>query len=381
MAFETNETEFHRFDNYNDLLTFTENEKDRFSILPIRNFIDNQSCFFDDKYYGTTKEYVEFNEDGFAQMCRRFQLPKAFLSNLSEDNLASKTLNNAFKSKPYIQKLNSHCFVVDTSKSPYHVVGVVSDSYVGYSNQTFIEELQNALSDLEEGYRFQEAYWNNTRLHLRTLSNKIRAGNITGSGGKGKDISEIGVEFQNSMIGDRTLSVSYFIFRLICANGLIVPTGGNEGRVFHRGKPETFADRIERNVIPVLNTLKDVAKHIDELMGIPFDPEKLVESGGAKHVYNVIGLYRSEREERDALRGMKVREFDMKIITRYPNRLGGEISKRVFSSGYRDNQSMFDFINVFTEFAKEQPPRKRLEIEEKAGKLTNWILENKKKFL
>jgi hypothetical protein len=42
---------------------------------------------------------------------------------------------------------------------------------------------------------------------------------------------------------------------------------------------------------------------------------------------------------------------------------------------------MFDFINVFTEYAKNQPTEKKIEIEEKAGVLAGWIAKNRRKFV
>ena len=42
---------------------------------------------------------------------------------------------------------------------------------------------------------------------------------------------------------------------------------------------------------------------------------------------------------------------------------------------------MFDFINIFTEYAQDQPIGKRLEMEERAGVLADRIVKNKRKFV
>ena len=55
-------------------------------------------------------------------------------------------------------------------------------------------------------------------------------------------------------------------------------------------------------------------------------------------------------------------------------------SRRIFDSQWRDNASMFDFINIFTEYAKDLKPIKKIETEEKAGALADWIAKNKRKF-
>jgi hypothetical protein len=41
---------------------------------------------------------------------------------------------------------------------------------------------------------------------------------------------------------------------------------------------------------------------------------------------------------------------------------------------------MFDFVNVFTEYAKDCRPAQKLETEEKAGALAKYIAENARKF-
>ena len=73
-------------------------------------------------------------------------------------------------------------------------------------------------------------------------------------------------------------------------------------------------------------------------------------------------------------------EREAGIIAYIPECHGGEFSSEVFDSTYRNNASMSDFINVFTEHAKSQPADKKIEMEEKAGSLPNWIHKNKKKF-
>jgi hypothetical protein len=41
---------------------------------------------------------------------------------------------------------------------------------------------------------------------------------------------------------------------------------------------------------------------------------------------------------------------------------------------------MWDFINLFTEYAKELNMNDRLIVEERAGEFANWIASNKRKF-
>lgn len=379
MAFTTQKIEEERFDSLVDLKKYLLTERDRFSLVPISGFVDRGAVFSQDEYYGKGNNCIRFNEDGFRSFCQKFQLPVAFLQNLPEAGLATKALNNHLSREDIRERLERCVFVIDEKKKI--VVGVVTESYLGYSNATFLEEIEKVLPNGFDGYDFTVSYWINTRLHLRLLSRDIKAGKVEGKGGTTEDLSRIGIEFRNSLVGDSAVRISYFVYRLVCANGLILQSRRHSGVVHHRGKPETFNSRLKKNLLPVIKSLGSTVKFIEKLMGIPYSPETLVSNGGAKEVYKVLGLSRDEKAQRKKLVGKRINEYDIRIIRAYPERFGGKITKDVFMSRYRDNQSMFDFVNIFTEFAKTQPPRKRLATEEEAGKLANWIMANKRKFL
>jgi hypothetical protein len=75
-------------------------------------------------------------------------------------------------------------------------------------------------------------------------------------------------------------------------------------------------------------------------------------------------------------------QTNVEIIKQIPSLIGGKHSDRVFKSYYRDNASVFDFINVFTEEAHnyDSTPEKRLHIEKEAGNLADFVVKNKKMF-
>jgi len=70
----------------------------------------------------------------------------------------------------------------------------------------------------------------------------------------------------------------------------------------------------------------------------------------------------------------------LSFIEHIPKTYPGKCASRVFNSPYRENATMFNFINIFTEYAKDQPIHQRLEIEEWAGLLADRIVKNKRKF-
>lgn len=279
MAFKTKKVEEKLLDSLEDLKDYLSTEKDRFSIVPIENFVKNGAVFRDDEYYGKNQDSVCFNEDGFRSFCATFRLPRMFLCDLPESGLASRNLNDYLSQDDLKERLCAHSFVLDKKNTA--VVGVVTNKYIGYSNATFLEEVGRALPGGFSSYEFKKSYLINTRLHLRLLSRTIEVGVICKNSDTEKDISKIGIEFRNSMVGDSSLRVSYFVHRLICANGLTVQSK-NAGTIYHRGKPETFNKRIKKNISPVIKSLSHIAKFIEKLMEIPYTPETLVAAGGAK---------------------------------------------------------------------------------------------------
>ena len=127
---------------------------------------------------------------------------------------------------------------------------------------------------------------------------------------------------------------------------------------------------------------------IAQLAIMEFKPDLLVRANCSKIIFNIIQgsrgqilnnfktpniLRKGNKKENKILR-------EAAIINHIPDLFGREYSKKVFNSPYRDNASMFDFINIFTEYAKELNPIEKIAVEEKTGVLAAWIAKNKKKF-
>lgn len=378
MSFRFESSEWYTFDDLPALEEYVKIELEKYVMVPIQNFLDNKACFFEDKYYGHDQLFVKFNEDGIKSFCKVCGIPFDFINNLKEPGLTSMVLNDYLMQDKIKKRISRYNFVMD--QKSYTVSGVVSHSYVGYSNKTFLDDLKKNFPKTISTFDVQTSYVINTRLFLRLLSPEIKAGIVTGTGGTGEDISRVGIQLSNSMLGDRPVKASFFVYRLVCANGLILASLNESGSVRHSGKEETFTKRLETNINPVLRRLKYVPEKIKSLSEINYDAEKIVKLGGAKLVYDIIPLRSWEFEERNRLKGKDLFDYDIKKISQYPFHYGGQYARKVFDSKWRDNQNMFDFINIFTEYAQKLDPLKRVTIEEKSGKLANWILQNKKSF-
>jgi hypothetical protein len=274
------------------------------------------------------------------------------------------------------------------------IIGLVSKTYVTYSNGEFVADIERLLSSVpkDQRFNFHEGFGVNTELTLRFTSVKHH-GIIRGRGGEGEDKTAIGLDFKNSMVGNTAVRINCFLHRLICANGLMVPAAEVLNRVFHSGQRSSLRHRLDRSFAEVTRSLSRLPKLLDTLGAKTFAPEALAKNRSlVERIFDVVpGSKRmiAEKEdlyvrypediaatERERLR----REHDAAMIDRIPKYLGGELSQGVFKARMRESASLFDFINVFTEHANSKRPAERLEIQEKAGALADYLAANSRKF-
>jgi hypothetical protein len=334
------------------------------------------------------------NNYGFQAVCI-VGVSDQTLLRLGTPELASSVLNDLLSGSLEREKKTERAEIVcdEETKS---VIGVVSNKYIGYSNDTFVRDVLICLDEGNNGalfpdtgdLLFKEAYSINSRLFLRLASKSVK-GVVSGSGGTGDDVSEIGVEVSNSMAGGHAVRLSWFVFRLICANGLIRKVGGNQGRVIHSGVEEGFRKRLYASTTGLLRSLGKAKRMIENLGSIPFKAQSLARHADLKLLFSIIpdrdlrveALNQTKnRAYSETLKGTREIERLSDAISALPYCLGGPEALSVFRSRWRDGASMYDFINIFTEHAKTLSNGKKIEAESRAGELAGWIAQNKRKF-
>ena len=131
------------------------------------------------------------------------------------------------------------------------------------------------------------------------------------------------------------------------------------------------------------------ATAVKSLMAMDFDSESLVRTKLTPKVFDIIPGSRSrimaehripKRQKTRMTRGEQT-EYEASIIDHIPKTFAGKYASRVFNSPHRENATMFDFINIFTEYAQTQPIHRQLDMEERAGVLADQIVKNKRKFV
>jgi len=240
-------------------------------------------------------------------------------------------------------------------------------------------------------FEFSKSYSINTHLNLR-LQNKSQKGIIRGKGGIAEDVSVLGLQVSNSMAGGKALRMAYFVERMLCANGLVLPVGGAQARVIHVGGQVKFKQRLYEKMDVVVGSLSTVKETIEQLGDIEFNAGKLVRHADLKALFSIvpdkdlkkIATENFSEDFKDRItqvdKEKRENERNIKRITSIPDLIGGQFSDKVFKSSYRDNATMFDFINVFTEEAHKYKPEQRLQIEKNTGELADFIAKNKQVF-
>ena len=383
-----NETQLDTLADVRDWISDTQRSLIR---LPVEGVLEQGATFLDDAYLGDGETLLHFNQPSFAALCRRLGCRTELLEKLETPTLASQVLNDLLAQRDTRELLRGDEFVMDERTNT--VVGLVSKTYVTYSNDDFICDIENRLGRLskENQLTFHQAYGINTNLTIRYVS-MVEHGLIEGRGGRGPDRSRVGLEFLNSMVGTSSVAINYYLHRLVCANGMMVPAASSVSRVKHSGREDTFQTRLDRSFSEVVRNLSQLKQLLETLGTMPFDPATITEDSGlTDQIFSVINgskqtisekerLYMrlsndASRSEREALR----RDHDARLIELIPKHFGGEDSCKVFKSDFREKATIFDFINVFTEFAKTQGAARKLEIEEKAGSLAKYMAANARK--
>ena len=380
-----------RLKSLEEAKNWAEESQDHLRRVSIKGILENQAIFHDDEYLGDDEVMLRFNEHSIRHFCQRLGFLFDPLAMIETPLLPSQVLNDLIQQSAIKEKLENEEFVVDTRSNI--IMGIVSQTYVGYSNRQFLEDIKNYLNkEAKDEFQFQEAFGINTDLTIRFYSEK-RHGIITGRGGEGEDRTLLGFEFRNSMAGTSAVRINYYLFRLVCANGMMVPAGNTLNRVFHSGNLESFNKRIECCFGEVMRKIESVREMIETLGKIPLVSYKLASNSITnQRIFEIIPALKQTicdkerlylRYPSDCPEGEKKQirlNHDSRIIDLIPKHFGREYSGRVFNSRWRDSATIFDFLNVFTEYAKLVSPSQKLDIEEKTGSLARHIAENAKKF-
>jgi len=377
------------FTDFDELKHYVNTTEGHINQISLKNLLADKALFFDDCRFGLKNYNFGFTEYSYKVLCQYFGIPIGLIEDITQEGLASSLLNDFMTNNKGRQNTNDVQLIVNEEQQK--VLGIVTSTYVYYTNNEFlnaIEEFLNSSDAHKNEAVIDSAHYHYTRLYVRLIT-KIEAGVTTGRGGTKKDITKIGLQLTNSMVGDLPVRVSFFLYRMLCANGLVARTNEIVAMVKHSGRRESFDRRLAKRVMALLEEARKVKELLKGLADVPFDPKKMVKVGLADSVFGTIPEMRSTLRSQISLDREKEIEDpkkrkiwrDTAYIEAIPRVYGREHSLRVFNSTWRDNASMFDFINVLTEYAKELPIMTRLQVEENVGDLADQVIAKSKKLV
>jgi len=389
MAFLYESLEPVSFQSWDNLKNYIKTTETNIKKIGLEELIDAKAHFFEDSRFGTIDYNFGFTEYSYKALCQYFSIPVAIIEGITQEGLASSLLNDFMKNNKGKQDFRDVYLIVDEDRRK--ILGIVTSSYVYYTNTEFIEAIEQFLES-DKGQEIEvnidSAHYHHTRLYIRLIT-RIEAGIATGMGGTKKDITKVGLQLTNSMVGDLPVRVSFFLYRMLCANGLVARTNEIVAMVKHSGYRESFDQRLNERVMALLEEVQMVHKLLQGLADLQFDPKKLAKAGFGGIILDIIPEMRStlrlnvSLEEESEIEDPKKRKLwrETTYLEAIPRVYGREHSLQVFNSHWRDNASMFDFINVLTEYAKELPIMTRLQVEERVGEFADYVLKNKGKLL
>ena len=295
----------------------------------VREVSDRNMIFIPDRgslYFKTGSGKYEYGMSRFSmgQLCTKLEVPSRYIETCirkGELELASQNVNT------WLAQYERDLFV-RTHKNK--VRGILSNRYMTLDAPEIIETL---IENVPEQFEVKGHYLTSERFHCRIV-NKAQ---MT----KKEDLFA-GLQIDSSDVGRSMLTVTFFIFKLVCTNGMVAPV---KGGVFY--------------------SQKHIGKSADEL-----DEFKLGFKEAMKRLPEVeeeyFNLIENAREQKMKLKLEELKNMLLKSSGLNEKGVEGVLQK--INAGQYDN-TWWGVINAVTEASQMYTLERRLEIERAAGNM------------
>jgi len=379
------ETHAQRFDEIDELIDYCKDEHNSIEYLP-----NDGDTFYmvDGRKIHSTGNTLPFagcsiTEPGIKAVFTKMGVPGLFPSMMApNETTVTSNFVSRLLSEPSIQSnLRNQQFIVDSRHPDNPIIGMVSKTYLKYSNHSFLDHFLsgNNNHDLD----FTRALVDNTKMTIKWSEKKFSGIEIDGR----PDRVKLGLYSGNSMIGNATLYFLLSVLDALCTNGIMLPKSIGGSRIVHKGD-RIWSSEVENMVNDTRKSYDRVLSQIQTTLNIPFNddnirimlendaPIDIPRDSRVPHKY-----WTTKRKFANKYDSNHALDNSFKFIKEIPYNFGKVHTKRIFNSPHRKgNTSMYHFIGAFTEYAQEQPVREQYRIEEEAGELVNWFDKNNSKF-
>jgi len=168
-------------------------------------------------------EAFEINDIAHSQICANLGVPKKYYDRMRADapNLLENNVNHWLANEPSKRMVRTVCNGSNTARA------WLSDRYRRIDNYAIAQAALPVLSELPE-VRIESTALTEKRMHIKAVLPRVQAEVKVG------DVVQAGISISNSEVGHGAVSVSMFIYRLVCKNGMSVPGAGS--RTNHIGR-------------------------------------------------------------------------------------------------------------------------------------------------
>ena len=197
-------------------------------------------------------------QTAFVDLCKRLRIPDPFASNIPWDLLQLNINTLAIAREKGVQ-----LFLRDDGV----IANVATETFIPIPHDKFLDSLQEGAPEITRGFI------SDTGLQIDIVSPKYNSKemfkDLTVKKG---DVVRSGLSFMNSTSGYHFTKAMLFLWRLICTNGMVLPTKIGSAKM--RTKPTRDVDisvnnflhqvaQLMMNSKSVENRLKDMNRHID----------------------------------------------------------------------------------------------------------------------
>jgi hypothetical protein len=291
---------------------------------------------------------------------------------MEEPHMSSTFLNKLFNQQDIKNQIASKRLVVidDT------IVGVVGSRYLPYSNSQFLDDLFR--DNNNHSLQLERATVTNTKMTANFVEKQVGF-KINDD----EDFTKIGISVRNSGVGDTKVSTNIFTLRPKCLNGMMHYVNKRSTSTKHTGIEDLMKYKLDTIIKLAKDQYEVVKERVQALTQIPYTNNtagtflKLEAPVDILPQLKKDKLWTPKKKFSDITTNQEDLSRSKKILDEVPVKYGGEHTLAVWNSKFRDHNSMYEWVEAFTEHAQTLPAEVQLEVEQGAGELTAWINNHK----
>jgi len=315
-----------------------------------------------------------FNTHGIKALCQATNVNGLFntMEAMEHPHMSSTFLNKLFDQQSIKNELASKRLVVNDGT----IVGVVGSRYLPYSNSQFLDDLFR--DDKNDSLELERATVTNTKMTAnfveRSMGFKMK---------DGEDFTKIGISVRNSGVGDTKVGTNIFTLRPKCLNGMMHYVDKGSTSTKHTGMADVMKYKLDQIITLAKDQYEVVKERVQALTQIPYTNTTADTFLKLEAPVDILPqlkrdkLWTPKKKFSDVTTHQEDLTRSIQILNEIPTKYGGVHTLAVWNSTFRDQNSMYEWVESFTEHAQTLPAEVQLEVEQGAGALTAWISDHK----